>query len=41
MSICNNHFESNQNDSNTEWLDNLINKLINTKKLLLKKENLL
>ena len=32
MSICKNHFESREDYKNTEWLDDLINKLINKKK---------
>ena len=29
MSICKNYFESREDYKNTEWLDDLINKLIN------------
>jgi len=32
MSICKNYFESSEDFKNTEWLDDLINKLINKKK---------
>ncbi len=32
MSISKNHFESKEDYKNTEWLDELINKLINKKK---------
>ena len=32
MSICKNYFERKDDYKNTEWLDALINKLINKKK---------
>ena len=32
MSICKNYFENREDYKNTEWLDDLINKLINKKK---------
>ena len=32
MSICKNYFERKEDYKNTEWLDDLINKLINKKK---------
>jgi len=32
MSICKNHFEIRNDYKNTEWLEDVINKLINKKK---------
>ena len=32
MRICKNHFKSREDYKNIEWLDDLINKLINKKK---------
>ena len=32
MRIYKNHFESRENYKNTEWLDDLVNKLMNKKK---------
>ncbi len=32
MSICKNHFEIRDDYKNTEWLEDLINRLINKKK---------
>jgi len=34
MSTCKNHFESIEDYNNTEWLDDLINKLINKRNSL-------